>query len=171
VPRRLLLGLLVLIPLLAAAEAPRAAEVDSLSLLQGRRAMWRSAALGGWGQATNGQWLKALFFSGAELSIVAGAVGQHREWRHWQQRRREASDPLMIDFTMRREDFYLRDRNKLIWWWMWVKLASVLDAYVSGSMSNFDAGWEERGSGSGWSLEPVVLATGTPGVGLAIRLP
>jgi hypothetical protein len=137
---------------------PPEAAVDTLSLLQGRRALWRSAALDGWGQAFNREWLKALAFSGGEAAIVAGAVVQHRRWRDWRTRRRAATDPQWLAYDMSREDFYLRDRNKLIWWWLWLKLGCTLDAYVSGAMSNFDAGW-------GLSLAPAVVG-GAPGLEL-----
>lgn len=153
-----------------AAAAPPEPEVDSLSLAQGRAAMWRSAVMDGWGQAHNGEWVKALVFSAAELSIVAGAAGQHREWRRWQDRRRRADDGTLLAFYMQREDFYLRDRNKLIWWWLWLKLAAVLDAYVSGSLSNFDAGWTGDVA-LGPRLAPALLGDGVPGLRATVPIP
>lgn len=162
---RFLAVLSLLLALAAAAPAATEARRDSLSLRQGREALWRSVALDGWGQAHNGEWIKAALFSGAELAVVAGAVGQHREWKRWAKRRDAATDAEELEFFATRADFYLKDRNKILWWWLWLKLASTLDAYVSGSLANFDAGWEQAvrveparlGDGSGvvrvtWSL-------------------
>ena len=143
--------------------AATGAAVDSASLAQGRQAMWRSAALDGWGQAHNREWIKALVFSAGEITLVSSAVVQHRRWRRWQERRRLATDPAELAYFMKEEDFYLRDRNKLVWWWLWLKLGCVLDAYVSGSMSNFDAGWADVAR-----LRPA-LVRGAPG--LELRLP
>jgi len=157
----------ILVPVLAAmcAAAP-AARQDSLSLRQGREALWRSVALDGWGQAHNGEWIKAALFSGAELAIVAGAVGQHRQWKRWAERRDAATDAEVLEFTASRADFYLKDRNKLLWWWLWLKLGCALDAYVSGSLSNFDAGWE-----SAWRVDPARLDDGSPAVRVTWTLP
>jgi len=144
----------------------RAAVRDSVSLQQGKAAMWRSVALDGWGQAYNKERVKALLFSGAELAMLAGAYGQHQEWRDWDERRRRELEPAAQEYFATRADFYLRDRNKILWWWLWLKLASVLDAYVSGSLSNFDAGWGEQAI-----VEPVFLREDTPGVRVRLTLP
>jgi hypothetical protein len=154
--------LLVAAPVLAAGEARR----DSLSLRQGREALWRSVALDGWGQAHNGEWIKAALFSGAELAVVAGAVGQHREWKRWARRRDAATDADQQEFYATRADFYLRDRNKILWWWLWLKLASSLDAYVSGSLANFDAGWDPN-----VQLGPARLGDGSAVVRVTWNLP
>ncbi len=146
--------------------AGRAAVRDSLSLQQGKAALWRSVALDGWGQAHNEEWVKALVFSGAELAILAGAYGQHQEWQDWDERRRQELEPDAQEYYATRADFYLKDRNKILWWWLWLKLASVLDAYVSGSLSNFDAGWSQQAI-----VEPVLLRDDTPGVRVRLMLP
>ena len=154
--------LLLASPVLAGTESRR----DSLSLRQGREALWRSVALDGWGQAHNGEWLKAALFSGAELAVVAGAVGQHREWKRWARRRDAATDADELEFATTRADFYLRDRNKILWWWLWLKLGSTLDAYVSGSLANFDAGWEPS-----VQMEPARLGDGSAVLRVTWNLP
>jgi hypothetical protein len=158
--------LLSVLALVVACAAAPAARQDSLSLRQGREALWRSVALDGWGQAHNGEWLKAALFSGAELAIVAGAVGQHRQWKRWADRRDKATDAAQLEFYTTRADFYLKDRNKILWWWLWLKLGSSLDAYVSGSLSNFDAGWE-----SSWRLEPTRLDNGSAALRVTWLIP
>ncbi len=141
--RRLLL-LLCGAAALQAEEAPRLltqAGADSTAILRARGAMWRSMALPGWGQAYNGEWVKAAAFAGAELGILIGARQQHRNWQDWKKRRAEAflgEDEAYQEFSAYREEFYLTDRNKLLWWWLWLRMASVLDAYVSGHLSNYD---------------------------------
>lgn len=164
--RGTILGLLIL----GLATVPRAAEravlrQDSLSLRQGKAAMWRSVALDGWGQAYNGEWLKAALFSGAEVAMLAGAYGQQGQFEDWDRKRRQATDASLQEYYGTRADFYLRDRNKILWWWLWLKLGSVLDAYVSGSLSNFDAGWE------GLGLEPDRLGNGAAVLRLTLPLP
>lgn len=143
-------------------------DVDSLSLAQGRVAMWKSTALNGWGQLHNGEKLKAALFSGTELAIVLAALDRQQEWRHWQDMRQEAETPELAAMYAQREDFYLRDRNKLLWWWMWAKLICVLDAYVSGSLSNFDASW---GKESSLRLEVLPPDSGLLGMRLQAPLP
>jgi hypothetical protein len=162
---RWLLLPLLLCAALARGEDARPARQDTLSLQQGRAALWRSVALDGWGQAYNGEWLKALVFSGAELAIVASAYGQHRQFRDNDRLRRNATETDVQDYYATRADFYLRDRNKILWWWLWLKLGCTLDAYVSGSLSNFDAGWGEE-----LGLQPVLLGSGTPGVRVTLPL-
>lgn len=127
-----------------------AAGADSLSLVQARLAMKRSLLLPGWGQATNREWVKAAGFVIAEVSLLAGARTQHIRWQDWKTRRERAfrgDDPFAQEVTLEREAFYLEDRNKLLWWWMFVRLGGVLDAYVGGAMSNFsDRGPLEQAS-------------------------
>jgi hypothetical protein len=117
---------------------------DTQSLEQGRQAMWRSICFSGWGQVYNQDLRKAIFFSAAEASILAAAWSQHKEWRSM----RDLADAGLVDLELasERSDFFIRDRNKLLWWWLWAKLACVLDAYVSGSMSNFDTDWPTTAS-------------------------
>lgn len=113
---------------------------DSLSLQQARLAMRRSLLLPGWGQTTNGEWIKAAALGVAEVSLLLGARVQHTKWQDWKKRREDAfegNDPALQEWTMQREEFFLEDRNKLLWWWMFVRLGGVLDAYVGGAMSNF----------------------------------
>lgn len=163
---RSLASLLALLFLAAHVQAAGEARRDSLSLRQGREALWRSVALDGWGQAHNGEWFKAALFSGAELAVVAGAVGQHKEWKRWARRRDAATVADEQEFYATRADFYLKDRNKILWWWLWLKLASSLDAYVSGSLANFDAGWEQA-----VRVEPARLGDGSAVVQVTWSLP
>lgn len=164
----LLLVLLALPPL-----GQGAARRDSLSLARGKAALWRSAALNGWGQTYNGEWVKALVFSGTEIGILLSARQQHMAWQDWKDRRERESDLLtsgegsatQLEFYQSREDLFLKDRNKLIWWWLWAKLICGLDAYVTASISNFDVGWDDR-----IRLEGVRLHEGSPGLRLRIML-
>jgi hypothetical protein len=116
--------------------------VDSLSLSKGRSAMWRSLAFDGWGQTYNQEYIKAVIFAGSEISILLAARKQNFNWRKWKTKRRLSTDETEILFYETRESFYLRDRNKLLWWWLWLKMGCVLDAYVSGALSNFDTDWD-----------------------------
>lgn len=139
---------------------------DSLSLLQARNAMLRSMVLPGWGQAYNDEWVKAAAFTLAELSLLYGARVQHTKWRDWKATRAEAfmgDDEALKEFSLLREEFYLDDRNKLLWWWMFVRLAGVLDAYVGGAMSNYDDDTE-----SSTSRLRLGGPTGLPGVTVCI---
>lgn len=145
-----------------AARPLRAADVDSLALARGRAAMWRSALVGGWGQAYNGDWIKAGLFFGGEVSILLAARSQNMEWRDWRRTRLAAEDEELRAFAATRQDFYLVDRNKLLWWWLWLKLGGVLDAYVCGALSNFDTDWDG---------EVVLLPLPEGGARLSLGLP
>lgn len=151
----------LLLALLAALPG-RAAEVDSLALARGRGALWRSVAVSGWGQAYNGDWIKAGLFFGGEVGLLLGAREQHGRWRDWRSVRLDTEDEALRAFAESRQDFYLTDRNKLLWWWLWLKLGCALDAYVCGALSNFDTQWDGE-----LSLEPL------PGGGarLSVGLP
>jgi hypothetical protein len=132
--------------------------------------MWRSIALSGWGQASNHEWKKAVFFSATELTLLASAYHQHTEWQSLRDRFNSGDiDPSQSDLVSHRRDLFMRDRNKLLWWWLWAKLACVLDAYVSGSMSNFDTHWPEDALKlQAWVAPP---SYGTSSVGLSLSIP
>ncbi len=165
---RILFLLLALGLLRTGMGAPAPAEVDSMSLAQGRAAMWKSAAFNGWGQWHNGEKVKAALFSGTELAILVAALDRQQEWRRWQDRREGAATAELTAYYAQKEDFYLRDRNKLLWWWLWAKLICVLDAYVSGSLSNFDAGWGEE---AGLRFEALPPGQGVLGLRVQAPLP
>ncbi len=166
-------ALLALILCLGQNAMADSARVDSLSLSQGRQALLRSMALSGWGQAYNGEWVKAAVFAGIELGIVLSAHHQHQQWQDFKDRSsRERAliaagtgSEAALAYYLKSEDLYLRDRNKLIWWWLWSKLACSLDAYVTGSISNFDVQWADH-----IRLEPVTLAGSASGISLCITL-
>jgi hypothetical protein len=140
-------------------QAASRGEVDSLSLARGRSALWRSALVSGWGQAYNGDRINAALFFGGELALLLAARDQHGAWRDWRSERLAAEDATELAFAQRQEAFYLTDRNKLLWWWLWLKLGTSLDAYVSGALSNFDTRWDGE-----LAIEPL------PGGGARCRL-
>jgi len=165
---RLTRMLLLLALALTVRAAGDVADVDSVSLAQGRRAMWKSVAMNGWGQWHNGERVKAALFSATEISILVAALDRQKEWRHWQDLRENSTDEGLLAAYAAKEDFYLRDRNKLLWWWLWAKLVCVLDAYVSGSLSNFDAGWTDEAR---VILEPSLPQQGAMGLRMRLLLP
>ena len=135
-----------------------AQEIDSLALKRGANAAWRSLFVPGWGQAYNGEWIKAAVVLGGEAALLLSVNSQHQTMLDWGRKRDtyyfqaeheedEQQNALLLSYaeaSAERADFYRLDRNKLIWWWGFSHLASVLDAYVCGAMSNFDDSWNER---------------------------
>ena len=155
---RVLLFLLWLLPgILWAADS--SGTVDALE--NARKALYKSLVQPGWGQWQNHHPLKALAFVGGEAGLLSGIVVQHRRWRDCR-RRAAAAAPDRQNALQRRADFYLRDRNKLLWWLLWFEIINGTDAYVDAALADFDISGDLSWSvpaGGGWLLK-VSLRTG-----------
>ncbi len=172
-------GLLLLILLGLSASPVIAQEVDSLALQRGAHAAWRSLFVPGWGQAYNGEWIKAAIVLGGETALALAIDSQHKDMLRWGRKRdtylwqsenteeEQQSELFLVysDAAAERADFYRRDRNKLIWWLGFSHLATVLDAYVCGAMSNFDDSWTDR-----LELGSTLSPGGTPVLTLSWKL-
>jgi hypothetical protein len=131
--------------LLTAACGAQAAEsvVDSTSVGRGKgfdRPFWvmmRSAAIPGWGQAKNGQWVKAVLLGGTEAGFFVAAVREDRlatDARHNGRTR-----PDEADYWAALADTHVSRKRDYVWWGAFTVLLSLGDAYVDAHLKGFDA--------------------------------
>jgi len=114
------------------------ATVASAVMEEAKLALWKSLVQPGWGQWHNGRPFKAALFVGAEIGLIWGIVTQHNRWQQWGDRARQTDDPALQYDYQRRSNFYLNDRNKLLWWLLWFELFNITDAYVDAALVDFD---------------------------------
>ncbi|MFB3909008.1 MAG: hypothetical protein ACE15D_11455 [Candidatus Eisenbacteria bacterium] len=121
------------------AEAPNGDGVDSTSIGRGKgfdRPFWvmmRSAVIPGWGQAHNGQWLKAVLFGGAESAFLYGIVREDDlRWKAWNEGRYDDAD----EHAGLKRDY--------LWWGAFTLLLSLGDAYVDAHLKGFDAEFRQE---------------------------
>lgn len=140
---------LVLLAFAACAHAAGAV-ADSSSVGRGKgfdRPFWvmmRSAAVPGWGQAKNGQWVKAVLLGGAEVGLFGTAVREDRlasDARHNARVRPEES----WYWTGRAEAHKSRKKD-YVWWGSFALLLSLGDAYVDAHLKGFDAEFKTQDS-------------------------
>jgi hypothetical protein len=89
--------------------------------------MLKSVLVPGWGQATNGSWIKAGLAAGLEGYLIAGAVQAGRDVR----RIRASSDTTSLADAQDR-------KVKYVWWTIGATCISMLDAFVDAHFKNFD---------------------------------
>jgi hypothetical protein len=104
---------------------------------------FRSLLIPGWGQATNGEWLKAGFVFVLEGAFIYGIIQDSQALSEL-----ELTDPRYRKI----ED----QRIAKAWWLGGIVLLSMLDAYVGAHLKGVDA-----------SIEPEPMEDG--GVALAVR--
>ena len=136
----------LVVPLSEVAPAPGAAAAPQ------ERGFWskptgvmlRSLILPGWGQATNDQWIKAGIAVAVEGTLLAGIIADTAELNDLAE-----EDPRRSDVI---------DDRQAKWWWLGgAVFLSMVDAYVSAHLRDFDI-----------APEPVSLQDG--GVGLGARV-
>jgi len=112
--------------------------------------MLRSAILPGWGQITNGKYLKAGIVVAGEGFFV------YKAWSAYQ----DELDASAAGDSEARDDA-MNLKVTYIWWGAIVYLLQIADAYVDANLSTFDAefGPDEADGG----------AKGSPRVSLALR--
>jgi hypothetical protein len=144
--------LITIFGLLALAGGAHAAgsTTDSTSVGRGKgfdRPFWvmmRSVAVPGWGQAKNGQWVKAVLLGGTEAGFIVAAVREDRL----------ASDARDNGRLMPEESAYWADRadahvsrkKDYVWWGAFTLLLSLGDAYVDAHLKGFDAEFDPEDS-------------------------
>ena len=87
--------------------------------------MLRSLAVPGWGQASNGAWLKAALVAGGETAIAVSLVRDSRKLS-----KLTADDPGYAAVFDRRQ--------REAWWLGGVVFLSMVDAYVDAHLKGFD---------------------------------
>ena len=87
--------------------------------------MYRSLAVPGWGQLTNGRTRKAILFFVAEAVCIGGYLYQHARYTSG-------------DYTGIEKNNIRTNRNTFLLYWMGAKMFGVLDAYVDAQFKDFD---------------------------------
>lgn len=87
----------------------------------------RSLVFPGWGQMYNGAPVKAVIYGGIEQGLIYGIYRNHETWRYW-------VETGQADYA----EFYRQQRNRMVWYLAGAVLASMVDAYVDASLSEFD---------------------------------
>jgi hypothetical protein len=104
----------------------------------------RSAVVPGWGQATNGQWVKAALFAGAEGALLWGIVDEDRLRSEASRNARERPEEAF--FWKDQADRHGERKRSYLWWTAFTILLSVGDAYVDAHLRGFDAEFREEDS-------------------------
>jgi hypothetical protein len=144
-----LLVVLGLIVLAACAHAAGSA-ADSSSVGRGKgfdRPFWvmmRSAAVPGWGQAKNGQWVKAVLLGGAEVGLYGAAVREDR--LAGDARRNARLRPDESWYWLSRAEAHKSRKKDYVWWGSFALLLSLGDAYVDAHLKGFDAEFKTQDS-------------------------
>jgi hypothetical protein len=139
----------LLVPLPAAAPDTTAAPRAPGFWSRPSGVMLRSLIVPGWGQATNGQWIKAGVVFAAEAALVAGMVADTQRIQDL-----EAGDP--------ERSRAFDDRQAKTWWLGGVVFLSMVDAYVSAHLRDVEI-----------EAEPALDSAGGPAIvaRVAVRLP
>jgi hypothetical protein len=87
--------------------------------------MLRSLVVPGWGQATNGAWVKAVLVAGGESALIATLIRDSNKLKDL--------DPNSVEYN----DVYDR-RNREAWWLGGVVFLSMVDAFVDAHLKGFD---------------------------------
>jgi hypothetical protein len=102
-----------------------------------KSALWRSAAVPGWGQLYNRRPIKALLVSGGQIYLAARAVSEHQLAGRLEDRARSISDTGLADQKWRERNRALGRRDDFIWWSAFALLFSMAEAYVDASLMGF----------------------------------
>jgi hypothetical protein len=100
----------------------------------------RSLVIPGWGQATNGEWLKAGLVLGVESAFIIGIIRDTNTLNGL-----DPSDP----------QYALVEDNRIakFWWLGGIVFLSMLDAYVGAHLKNVDAAIEPEPMEGGVALK------------------
>lgn len=107
--------------------------------------MFRSAAVPGWGQWTNGKHLKAIVVAAGEGYLIGRAIDYGRKEKRAERRAREAADDPGLEARFQEERRYLAShRRDFTWWSAFAAVLSMGDAYVDAQLGPFDAEFEPQ---------------------------
>jgi len=101
-------------------------------------ALIRSALLPGWGQIYNRKYLKAAFYGGLEIYLLAGVRENWKEMNRHQENFLHTNDPIYksAEFNLYQDS---RDRrNVFLWLGALTIFVSMFDAYVDAHFADFD---------------------------------
>jgi hypothetical protein len=106
--------------------------------------MMRSMAVPGWGQATNGKWIKAVVFAGAEGALLTGLAREdHLREEASRNARNRPEEAFFWNSEARR---HRENKRDYLWWTAFTVLLSVGDAYVDAHLRGFQAEFREEDS-------------------------
>ncbi len=90
-------------------------------------AAFRSLAIPGWGQAYNGNPVKAVIYGGIEQALIYGMYRNHLLFKLYKGSDRESD-----------AGYYSNERNRLTWYLAGAMILSIMDAFVDAHLYNFD---------------------------------
>jgi len=88
-------------------------------------ALYRSMAFSGWGQLSNGKRFKAALFFTAETVCIAGYFYERQQ-------------VLRGGLNYYDREVSRTDRNTFFLYWLGIKVAGMIDAYVDAQLASFD---------------------------------
>jgi len=102
--------------------------------------MARSGLVPGWGQAKNGQWLKAVVVAGIEAAMFERLRFERGRIHHYRERAAvlPAEEKEKHDYYMSKVERHKNHRRDYIWWTGLAILLSMGDAYVDAQLRDFD---------------------------------
>ncbi len=121
----------------------------------------RSLVVPGWGQLYTDNWFKSAVFFGVGVGMWYGVYTQNDQYHHFQDLARRQKSETQRELMQKSADFYLDDRNRLIWWTAGLTLLSAFDAYVEAHLYDFE-------------IDPTLGVTPSgdgPQIGISITLP
>jgi hypothetical protein len=101
--------------------------------------MLRSAALPGWGQVVNHDYLKAAGVVALEGYLGYSALHAWRQELDATDRANAATDDVAFQRFIAERDAHANTKINFIWWGLAAHALSMLDAYVGANLVTFDA--------------------------------
>lgn len=98
--------------------------------------MFKSVVFPGWGQFSNGKYIKGVIILAAESYFIYKAVDNGRKARDWRRKWKEAPEELMVAYFDKYAE-YRDSRNSYIWYTALTIFLSMFDAYVDSHLQNF----------------------------------
>jgi hypothetical protein len=122
--------------------------------------MMRSLAVPAWGQATNGQSIKALIVAAGEGYLLYHLFTHERE-------RRDAKDKITGDpdraaHWESRAEYHRERRNDFTWWSAFAIALSMGDAYVDAHLRYVDVEFKARDAGENEDMLEIRLSLEWP---------
>jgi hypothetical protein len=158
--------LLAALGCVARAQAPAESTLATARGLDSPTAvMARSLLVPGWGQAKNGQWVKAIVTAGIEGTLLERVFFEDRLARRYSRiaARYPLDDPGRVPWD-RGVERHRAHRRDFIWWTSLFVMLSMGDAFVEAHLKHFDvrlqdqapAGGDGGGGGAGVAVGLVV---------------
>ncbi len=101
--------------------------------------MLRSAAVPGWGQATNREYLKAVGVASVEGYLAYRALHAWRQELDATDRANATTNEVDFERYLADRDRHANTKINFIWWSMAAHALNMVDAYVAANLTTFDA--------------------------------